>query len=298
MFKTIITAQVAEDDDLTISALENLITEQKFVPSTNLIATSQGFDVLLQDDPEEQLYLTVNDTVHFVYIKEVRTVPTAYLKERVNEELKAMGELRPSRTKRKQVIDRLHFELLPKMIPKRTRVKGYYDSKLRVFVLETRSETLAEDFLSLVRHSKGGLLTYPIVTTNSNNELVRVSNILTSWLHNADNLPADFSYGEAVTLKGSDSESVTVRNYGIESQEVREYLGLGFKVVDIGLLYKDDIAFMLNDDLILSKVMPLKSEPVTTDSDTTPIDKFKADVIIATADLRDLLTVIKKELSK
>lgn len=278
MFKNI-TAMQIEEGDTTLSVLQNAIGDKPFVHCTAMQTTSMGFA------EDTQL---VSNTLHFEFIKEVKTVPAGAVREMLREriaDIESQQHIKVSKTKRRELADEVQMELLPRVIPKLTRTKAYVDFNTMRLVVDTSSGAVVEDITSVLRKV---MLTYPIVTTDADNVMVPISMVLTRWLTSDANLPAPFNYGESVKLVAADGEIVTVKNYGIASPEVRTYLTLGFKVVAIGLIHDNNTLLVLDESLTIGKLLSTIVQPVAAPE----LSADDADLMLMVGEHRELLTAI------
>jgi recombination associated protein RdgC len=285
------------DNDFTIDNITTAIATRAYKPCTAMQAQSSGFSAVLGDD----LTRTVGELIAFAFTKEVKSIPASalrvMLKERITADEQLLG-VKLSKKRKAELSADLQVELLPRALPKLTYVQGYIDLTNKLIALDTTSNTLAEDIISTLRKATGSLLSYPLISTNANDELINLQAVLTRWLSDDKALPDCFTYGENVKLESQVGESVVIKNYAIAAPEVRSYLDLGLLVTELGLVYNDSIAFGISVNQNLSKLLSLLvTEPDPDADELSAEEQFDSDLILIAAQHRELFSALTDKIA-
>lgn len=186
---------------------------------------------------------------------------------------------------RKRLKEDVLNELLPRAFVRSSRQSFYIDTQQGWVVLDTASAKSAENALSTLRNALGSFPAVPLAPEES----VRV--LMTDWLATGQ-LPEDLAMGEDCELKdAADSKGATIRakKQDLSVEEIKEHLRAGKQVTQLGLVYKERISFMLDENLVVRrlKFLDVVMEGVEHGEDAAS----EADAMFAlmTLEVRDLL---------
>lgn len=116
--------------------------------------------------------------------------------------------------------------------------------------------------------------------------------VMTNWLLEQDAL--DFELHEQCELKADDETKAVVRllRHDLNSAEIESHLRLGKKVVKLGLKYREQVQFLLDENMVLRRIKWLE-ELLEQQADTDDAQAaFDADFVLVVETMRHLLAVI------
>jgi recombination associated protein RdgC len=116
-------------------------------------------------------------------------------------------------------------------------------------VVDTTSKARAEELLSLLREALGS---FPVAVPRPQSD---PSAIMTSWLA-GERLPGGLELGDECELKESGEEAGTIRVRRVEllSDEIRNHLDAGRRVVKLALRLDERLGFVLDEELVVRRV--------------------------------------------
>ncbi len=195
------------------------------------------------------------------------SVVNEYLQHKV-EEFEAAEGYAPSRKIRQQMKDEITLDLLPKAFTKSSRIPiVVFPRQGWLFVLSGSSKS-ADDSTAFLRETLGNL---PISLMNSDTS---PGHIMTNWLDKPVELPQDWMLGEEVELQDAEGGIVRVRNQDLLGDELSVHLEAGKIVNKLALVWREDISFILQDDLSVKRIKLLLDDDDSFDNSEGQDAKF------------------------
>lgn len=213
---------------------------------------------------------------------ETKAVPAQVLERKVDEMAKRIEEStgrKPGRKERKEIKDEAKLELLPHAFPKRTACWVWIDPEAGTLLIDTSSQSRADDVVSALVEAIPGLVVQIPSTVQT------PSNAMAQWLVDQE-APWTFSIGNECELQAID-ESKAVVKYGrhpLEIAEVQEHIKQGKWPTKLALTWDARVEFVLTEGMQLRKLTFL--DVVTESPDA---EGFDADVAIFTGEMSKLL---------
>jgi recombination associated protein RdgC len=282
------------DDHADLSKLNSAVHDFKFEHVTNHQLCSAGWESPIDSD----LAYTIDygKATLLVMRKEERIIPAAsvaeLLKEAVIEEEMLIGR-KPSKKERALLKEDILIRLIPHTLLKTTRVQGYVDLSNNRIVVNTGSINQAEEFISLLRHTLGGLPAFNLYVDGVNE-----NEVFTRWVNNSDSLTAHFDLSDACKLVSENAKTVTFKNFALwNNTGINEHINNGMYVSEIRLCYKDKITFTLNDKLQFKSIEHVIQE-VELSEGTTAEEQFVIDSLIDINSHRELIASMVEELQR
>jgi recombination associated protein RdgC len=282
------------DDHADLSKLSSAVHDFKFSHVTDYQLTSAGWESPIDTD----LAYTIDygKVILLVLRKEERIIPAAsvaeLLKEAVIEE-ERLTNRKPSKKERAEMKDGIIISLIPRALLKTTRIQGYVDLTNKRIVVNTASIGQAEEFVSLLRHTLGGLPAFALYVDGINE-----NEVLTRWVNNSDSLTACFHLSNACKLVSENAKTVTFKNFELwNNTGINEHISNGMYVSELRLCYKDKITFTLNDKLQF-KAIEHTIEEVELSEGTTAEEQFILDSLIDINSHRELIASMLEELAR
>ena len=226
--------------------------------------------------------------VLFCAKQEEKLLPRAIVNEMLEEkvaEIEEQTETKPGRKQKEQMKDELIIDLLPRAFSRKQNHFGYIDRQNKLLILNSSGGNKAEEFTEFLRKTLGSLQIIPFKTD------VNPSIIMTQWV-NTENLPSDFSLGQAIELKemGEDAGTARCSKQDLLSEEVQAHISAGKEVTKLALKWDDKIEFVLHDDLSIKRLKFSDQILEKADSESEdPATRFDADFTLMTLELANFI---------
>lgn len=181
-----------------------------------------------------------------------RLVPGNAIKRLVSTRIKAI-ETTEMRVVYKKERDALKDDVIAAMLPTALVTEAItfaaIDTQEGLIIINTSSAKTAEALLSTLRECLGSLPVRPIATQLA----PEIS--MTSWLKE-QKAPEDFHLLDAVLLEDGEAQAgkVAMVRQDMDAEEVTMTLATGKQATKLALAYKDEVAFMLDRKLTLTKL--------------------------------------------
>ncbi len=250
------------------NGLSDLLSKKDFTPCESQQQLSQGWVAPMSHG--EWVYEA--HAAQLIMLKQERrllpgSVVNEYLQQKV-EEFEAAEGYAPSRKIRQQMKDEITLDLLPKAFTKASRIPiVIFPRQGWLFVLSGSSKS-ADDATAFLRETLGNL---PISLINSDTS---PSHTMTNWLDKPVELPEDWMLGEEVELQDAEGGIVRVRNQDLLGDELSVHLEAGKIVNKLALVWREDISFILQDDLSIKRIKLLLDDDDSFDNSEGREAKF------------------------
>lgn len=195
------------------------------------------------------------------------SVVNEYLQAKVEEFEMAEG-FSPSRKIRLQMKEDLTQALLPKAFTKSSRTPVLIFPKQGWLMVLSGSSKSADDTTAFLRDTLDGL---PVSLVNSDNS---PSFVMTQWLQTPTTLPEDWALGEEVELQDAEGALVKARNHDLLTDELSVHLDAGKIVSKLHLIWRENVSFLLQDDLSIKRIKLLLEQEEAPADDGNQDAKF------------------------
>jgi recombination associated protein RdgC len=248
------------------------------------------------NDPDSVLVHANQGAVLFAIRLEDKLLPASVIRESLDEKIKQM-EVAEDRRISSQEKSRLRTEitasLLPKAFCKRELLMGYIDPVLNLLIVNTQSAVKFGLFQKLLHQSLPQLKLSAL-------PLRQLNYLMAEWLLHPELLSEAFEVADACVMQNPEKSASTVRcqNQSVLSEGVYSFIKAGFKISQIRLIWREQLAFTLRADGVVQQIKFLDMiqdmrEEVEAQSQTEQLD---ADFFIMTQTFReffqDLLALI------
>jgi len=235
----------------------------------------------------------INGQIIMRMMIETKTVPAQAIKDAVDAQavaIEAATGRKPGKKERKILADDAKQALLPHAFPKRAGVWVWVDPAAGLLVVDgnpgSRTDEVCTQLVCLV----DGI----VIERHQFN--VSPASIMTSWLHDSDQLSTDDRFGfdinRACELRACDESKAVVRytRHDLDTEEVKNHILSGKAATRLALTHLDRVAFTLTDMGTLAgiNVLDVVFEQHASKSDQAS-DHFDADVAIITGELKPLI---------
>ncbi|PHM72329.1 recombination-associated protein RdgC [Xenorhabdus sp. KJ12.1] len=247
-------------------------------------------------DEFESLTHRAAGTILLCMKSEKKNIPSSIIKEKLNEKVVKLEAEQLRKLKRTEIAtlkDDILYELLPITLPKANRTYIWIDTQASLIIIDASSTRKAEDVTALLRKTIGSLPIVPLTMKKP------VELTLTEWVRSG-NLPANFMFGNDVTLKTllEEGGTVSVRNQELICDEIVGHIETGKVVTKLALNWQERISFILNDDVTIGRIRfseTLKEQNDDIDNDDFP-QRFDADFVLYTGELMALINTMIMDL--
>jgi recombination associated protein RdgC len=170
------------------------------------------------------------------------------LAERI-EGIEAQQGRKVYRKERLTLKDEVVQDCLPRAFSRHSELRLILDPQARWVFVDSASATRAEEALNLLRECIG---TFPVVPPQTAHAPAAA---MSSWLTNAS-LPEDFTARDEAELRDLGEEPAVLRSKGVDlySDELRRHIDGTMQVVKLALNWKEQLNFVLGDDLCLRRM--------------------------------------------
>ncbi len=287
-FKNLTLYRLTRPFELDHAALDEALRGEVFRPCARSVPFSYGWGRPLGRHGEQ----LVHSVGHYSMIcarKEERLLPAAVINEQLAEKIEEIEQAEAravGRKERQQIKEELTTTLLPQAFTRSHNTYAYIDRKNRWLVVDASSAARAEELLTLLRQSIGGISARLPQTAES----PRV--VMSRWLR-GDDIPGGFELGDEYELQERDKEGgiVRCRRQDPHAEEVQAHLDAGKQVTKLAMSWQERIELVVPEDLSLKRLRftdTLKAEQDEQIED--PVQQFDSDFALMTLELSKLIT--------
>ncbi len=221
---------------------------------------------------------------------EQRLLPGSVVRERVDElaeKIEQESGRKPGAKRRRELKDEAMLDLLPLAFTRQTSLRVWISPQLELLAIDSTTAARTDSAISLLTKAVPNLAPQPLMTAESPAACMR------AWLLDGV-ASAGFGIGRDAELRSADSQNASVRytRHGLDGQDVQQHLTEGKQVKKMALQWKDRLELVLTDTLQLTR---LKLDDSVFDQDgakNSEQDPFDADMLLATAELSELLPAL------
>ena len=226
------------------------------------------------------------------FIIETKSVPGSLVKRHLDERIAKIEReqgRKPGRKESRELREDIVRELLPSAFPKTAAVWVWIDRSRSRIVLDTPSQTKADEVITALVRAFDGITIAPLNTQKS------PQMCMTAWLQDSDTAPECFVLGRHVELKSYDEMKSVVKfdRHHLDDEQMRLHIGQGKLPVKLALEWEGRVSFVLTEGMALRKIAFMDVAMESRDDDA---DAFDADVAIATGELRPLIDDLEEAL--
>lgn len=269
------------------AVLAEALDEHRFVQPGRMDWFTDGFTV-----PQpfgDELVFAANKTLGISLKREERVLPGAVIKTALDEKIakiEAEEARQVGRKEKQELKEQIIDELLPRSFTRTSRTDAVL---VGGYLLINQTGNKAETLLGRLREALGGLHAWTTTAHRSPSEL------MTEWLHNGE---ADgmFELDDYVVLVGAGdmAPEVRIKRKDVTAEEVVQHVKCGKRVAELGLVWRESIAFVLTDKLTMKNIRYL--DVLTEEAqggDTAAEQAYASQVIMA-----NTLTTMLNELAE
>lgn len=245
---------LGKDGTPTAEAIAAKLAEAEFAHCLGLDWFTEGFAAPVPFDAA--LVFTTNGHAHRITLKkEEKVLPSAVIKEALDEKIMLIEQEEARKVGRKEKMDlkdRITDDMLPRAFTKSARIEAIFDTKRGYFLVNSATTSKAEGMLSKTRQALGGL------EAKLPNTELSPRTLMTNWLL-AGEAAGRFQLDSDCVQQGTGETSPVIRMAKMDliEEEVVNHVKNGKIVTELGLIWDERVRFILTQDLALKRIQYL-----------------------------------------
>ena len=288
MFKNIQFYKVNPTWTFDILAAEEALDSARFVECGLSQEESIGWI-----EPRGEINGPLIESIGYQWIAKImfesKILPGSVVKEAVEKrflQIETQTGRKPGKKEKKEIKEDVRNNLLGKAFTKKSSALVWIDPTSRLLVIESGSQSRADEIISALVRAIEGFGVTPIQTQQS----AAVS--MSQWLDSQEP-PVGFTADRDCTLKSSDDSKASVRyaKHPLDIDEIRTHIANGKIPTQLAMTWEGRVSFVLTDTGSVRKIEFLD---VTMDGKTD--SGFDADVVIATGELVKMIPAVIESL--
>ena len=223
---------------------------------------------------------------------EARVLPGSVIARKTKDrvaQIEASTGRKPGKKETRDIKDEVRRELLPQAFTKQSTVAVWIDPAAKRLVIDAASSARADEVVTMLVKCLEGFTVALINTTTS------PAVAMAQWL-TAQEAPSGFSVDRECELKAADESKAVVRysRHPLDIKEVQAHIESGKQPTRVAMTWNSCVSFVLTEAMLIKKVafLDVVFEGASGGSSAGgkgKDDGFDADVLIATAELSQLI---------
>lgn len=218
------------------------------------------------------------------FFSESKVIPASVLNRKVQEKADAIKQntgRKPGKKEKQELKDEAKLDLLPMAFTKQGGMWVWIDAAARFLVLDTGSQSRADEVVTLLVDALPGFAVALLDTQTAPQAA------MAHWLSSQEP-PVGFTIDQECELKGAGEAKSVVRyaRHPLDIDQVKEHIADGKLPTKLALTWDDRVSFVLTEGGHLKKLQFLETVFEGQKSDD---GGFDADVAIATGELSKLI---------
>ncbi len=236
-----------------LDVLADKLAAAEFAPVTGLEWFSEGFAAPHGFSPE--LVFPADFTWSVALKRSDKVLPAAVIREFVDEKIADIQEHENrtvGRKEKNELKEQITDTLLPRAFTRSSRIYALCDMRHGFLLINQASANKAENMVVKLREALGGLDVRLPHTKQS------PTTLMTAWL-TAGAAEGGFELDSDCELKGTGDvvPVVKVSKQDLTADEVTQHLKTGKMVTQLGLVWREQIAFVLTADFTIKRIQYL-----------------------------------------
>jgi recombination associated protein RdgC len=283
-FKNLNLYRLAGSFELSAEALHEQLEPRAFRPCGSMDMASLGWVAPL-GHLGEQLTHQSNGCIMVCLRKEEKVLPTAVVREIVNDkvlEIETEQMRRVARKEKESIRDEVLQDLLPRAFTRSKLTHAYIDPRQGWVLVDNPTASKAEELISMLRESLGSFPVRPLAVQHS------PAAMMTAWVDGSAQADG-FEVQDECELRdsGEDGGIVRCRRQDLSSDEIQGHLRAGKQVVRLAVEWNERLSCVLGDDLIVRRLRfgdVLQEEAADAGADDA-VARFDADFALMSLEL-------------
>lgn len=236
--------------DYNTEALAAAVAKRPFQPCAGLDWFSSGF-VPVAGHADKLLYTLAGKSM-LKLKREDKVLPGSVIRDAVDKkvaETEAAEHRKVGRKEKIQLKEQITDDLLPRAFTRASAVSGYLDTARGYLMVSSSTSSKAEDFVSTLREC------LPPFPASLPRTVVSPHALMTDWLA-AGEASHGFELDSECTMADSSENGAIIKaqRQDLTADEIRDHIQTGKQVVELGLIYRERIRFVLTDKLQLKRL--------------------------------------------
>ncbi|GKS76290.1 recombination-associated protein RdgC [Acidovorax sp. SUPP950] len=283
MFKNMIVYRIAPQWQVDLPQVEEALAKTPFVECGATQEKSLGW-VPPRGDAHGPMAESVGGQWVLRFMVESKMLPGSVLNRKVKEKAARIEQetgRKPGKKEAKELKDEAKLDLLPMAFTKQGSMWVWIDPQAHWLVLDTSSQSRADEVVTLLVEALPGL-SVALLDTQTSPQAA-----MSHWLSTQEP-PVGFSVDRECELKSADEAKAVVRyaRHPLDIDEVREHIAAGKLPTKLAMTWDDRVSFLLSEGLQVRKISFLDTVFEGTKADD---GGFDTDVAIATGELSKLI---------
>lgn len=278
-FKQVTFFQLTPETLPEIDKLADKLAEFEFSPVSGLDWFSEGFTAPFGGSPE--LVFPADFTWSVALKKSEKVLPAGVIRDFLDDKIAHIQEAERrsiGRKEKQELKEQITDDLLPRAFTRSSRTMAVCDTRSGLLLVGSGSQNKAENVLSKLREALGGLQARLPHTHMS------PAALMTEWLARGA-CAGGFELDSDVELKGQGDTAAIVKitKQDLTAEEVVRHLETGKTVTQMGLIWREQIAFVLTQDFTLKKIqyLDILQEQAENHGDDAAALAFASQIIMA-----------------
>lgn len=264
-----------------LETLSAKLQEAEFAPPQGLDWFGEGFAPPKGFSPE--LVFPADFTWSVALKKSEKVLPAGVIREILDDKIAEIQEAEArtvGRKEKQELKEQITDDLLPRAFTRSSKTQAVCDTRSGFLLVNQASATRAENLLAKLREALGGLEAKLPNTKQS------PSSLMTEWLLQGA-CGGGFELDDMCELKGTGDAAPTVRvsKQDLTADEVVQHVKTGKTVTQLGLVWREQIAFVLTQDFTLKRIQYLDvlQEEAESHGDDAASLAFASQILMAEA---------------
>ena len=282
MFKNMIIYRIAPDWQIDLLQVEAALAQLPFMECGATQERSWGW-APPRGDAHGAMAESIAGQWLLRFMVETKVLPGSVLARRVQEKAARIEQetgRKPGKRESRDLKEEAKLDLLPMAFTKQSAMWVWIDTKARFLVLDTSSQSRADEVASALIEALPGLALALLDTQTSPQAA------MSQWLSTQE-APPGFSIDRECELKSADAEKAVVRyaRHPLDIEEIQAHIAAGKLPTKLALSWDERVSFVLTEGLQIKKLAFLDAATQGQSDD----GGFDADVALATGELRQFI---------
>ena len=282
MFKNLIIYRIAPDWQIDLLQVEAALAQLPFMECGATQERSWGW-APPRGDAHGAMAESIAGQWLLRFMVETKVLPGSVLARRVQEKAARIEQetgRKPGKRESRDLKEEAKLDLLPMAFTKQSAMWVWIDTEARFLVLDTSSQSRADEVASALIEALPGLALALLDTQTS------AAAAMSQWLSTQE-APPGFRIDRECELKSADAEKAVVRyaRHPLDIEEIQAHIAAGKLPTKLALSWDERVSFVLTEGLQIKKLAFLDAA-TQGQSDG---GGFDADVALATGELRQFI---------
>ena len=239
--------------DLDLDVIEGKLEEAHFKPCQGLDWKSEGFARAVPF--REDMVFNAQDSWRISLRQEDKLLPASVIRDVLDEkiaEIQATDGRNVGRKEKMELKEQITDDLLPRALTRSRYTEAIIDAPGKLLLVNQSNSNRAENFVSQLRQALGSLPAALPRTVES------PTSLMTAWLEQSE-AAGNFELDSDCELKGVGDAApvIKISKQDLAADEVKQHLEHGKICTQLGLVWNNQIRFILNEDMSLKRIQYL-----------------------------------------